>query len=142
MPGAVGWVPANGGLLSNLPAWENVLLATQWHAPASLSALEARMRSWCLQFGYDENGAALLLSRPPARLDEDELRLLGWLRQLLSRPKLILLEGGALPDGPVGRLVRTLLAEELAGSVLLVVDGEPPEGFMPLSFQPVEAETP
>ncbi len=139
-PEAVGWVPAAGGLLSNLSAWENVLLATQWHAPASLPALEARMRSWCLRCGYDEPGVIRLLAQQPARLAGDELRLLGWLRQLLARPRLLLLEGRALPVGAAGRSLCALLAEELAGSVLLVVDGEVPEGFTPLSFHAAEAE--
>lgn len=141
-PEAVGWVPAAGGLLSNLSAWENVLLATQWHAPASLPALEARMRSWCLRCGYDEPGVVRLLAQQPAQLSGDELRLLGWLRQLLARPRLLLFEGRAVPAGAVGRALRALLAEELAGSVLLVVDGEVPEGFTPLSFSAAEAELP
>lgn len=131
--GAVGWMPSNGGLLSNLPAWENVLLSTQWHAPASLQALEKRVHGWCIQLGYDTTALRALLARQPAYLDDDERRLVGWLRQLLSRPKLIVLRADALPEGGFGKALQALLADELAGTAFLVIDEVAPEGFEPLS---------
>ncbi|MFZ5756942.1 MAG: hypothetical protein ACOY3X_08575 [Pseudomonadota bacterium] len=136
-----GWMPEGGGLLNNLPAWENVLLSTQWHAPAALPALEARLRAWMARLGYDDEGARLLLSQAPARLHEDERRLVGWLRQLLSRPRLVLMAGLALPEGALGQRVLALLDEELAGTALLVVDDEAPGWFTPLSLAHAEADS-
>lgn len=138
--GAVGWVPAGGGLLANLPAWENILLATQWHAPASLPSLEARLAAWCGQLGYDKAAAGHLLSRLPAYLEDDERRLVGWLRQLLARPRLVVCEQGAIPSGTAGRALLGLLDEELAGAALLVVDGAVPVEFRTLLITNDEAK--
>lgn len=135
----VGWLPEQGGLLSNLPGWENILLSTQWHAPAALSALEARLQAWMAGFGYDPQRARVLLTQPQAQLEEDERRLIGWLRQLLARPKLVLLAGHALPEGALGNRILELLDDELAGTALLVIDDDAPAWFTPLSFVSAEA---
>lgn len=127
--GSVGWMPEGGGLLSNLPAWENLLLSTQWHVPASHSALESRLRGWCERLGYDKTATEALLSRQPVMLDDDERTLVGWLRQMLCRPRLVVLRARALPSAVEGGALRALIAEELAGSALLVVDEYVPAGF-------------
>lgn len=137
----VGWVPEQGGLLSNLPTWENILLSTQWHAPAALPALEARLQAWMGRLGYDPAGARLFLSRPHAQLDEDQRRLAGWLRQLLARPRLVLLAGQALPEGAPGQRILELLDEELAGTALLAIDDEAPAWFTPVSWTSTEAKS-
>lgn len=131
---ATGWMPQDGGLLSNLPAWENILLAIQWHAPAATPALDARLQAWMSRFDHDEDAARQLLSRPPARLLEDERRLVGWLRQMLARPRLVLLEGRALPAGTRGSILMELIGEELADCAFIVIDGHAPAGYAPLSF--------
>lgn len=140
--GGVGWMPEDGGLLGNLPAWENVLLSTQWHAPAALPVLEARIAGWMPRLGYDERAARTLLAQQPSRLSEDERRLIGWLRTLLARTRLVVLVGQALPVGAAGQRILALLDDELAGSALLVVGGEAPSGFVPLSFAAHEAGVP
>ena len=38
----IGFVPANGGLLSNLNAWENISLPIAYHAPQSLGERSPR----------------------------------------------------------------------------------------------------
>lgn len=130
---AVGWMPEGGGLLSNLPAWENLLLSTQWHVPASHSALESRLRRWCERLGYDKTATEAMLSRQPVMLDDDERVLVGWLRQMLCRPAVVVLQARALPSAIEGAALRTLIAEELAGSALLVVDEYVPAGFEALA---------
>ncbi len=135
--GGVGWVPETGGLLRNLPAWENILLTVLWHAPASLPAMEMRVRGWTARLGYDEAGTQALLSRQPDLLSTEEQNLIGWLRELLSRPKLILLAGRSLPAGVIGRGLRSLIDEELAGTALVVVDRPPPPDFGLLAFEAV-----
>lgn len=138
----VGWLAADGGLLGNLPTWENILLSTQWHAPAALPALETRLRAWMVRLGHDEAGTWRFLSQQPAFLADDERRIAGWLRLLLSRPKLVLLAGRALPQGAPGRQVLALLEEELTDCALVVVHDAAPAGFSPLSFHAVEANSP
>lgn len=141
-PAGVGWMPEGGGLLGNLPAWENLLLSTQWHAPAALSALESRLTAWMAALGYDAEGTRLLLSQQPSRLAEEDRLLVGWLRLLLVRPKLVLLAGHALPAGVLGQRVLALVDEELASAALLVIDDEAPAGFIPLSIVAHEASVP
>lgn len=126
---AVGWLPEDGGLLGNLPAWENILLSTQWHAPAALPALEKRVHGWCGHLGYDTTALAVLFSRQPSFLSDDDRRMMGWLRQLLARPQIVVLRAGALPSGRSGAALQALIDEEMGGAALLVVDEQAPPGF-------------
>jgi hypothetical protein len=130
---AVGWMPEEGGLLSNLPAWENILLSTQWHAPAALPALEARVRGWCEQLGYDTSALTALFSRQPSFLSEDDRRMMGWLRQMLCRPRLLLLRSGSLPAGRSGALLQSMVDGELASTAFLCVDEQAPPNYQPLT---------
>lgn len=130
---AVGWLPASGGLVSNLAVWENILLATEWLAPASLAAQEARLRRWLDALAIAPGDAAGLLAARPARVSPEERRLAGWLRQLLLRPKLLLLEAPVLP--PAGSVLWNLVESELGGCALLLIDGERP-GWQPLPQGP------
>lgn len=131
---AVGWMPEEGGLLGNLPAWENILLSTQWHAPAAMSSLEARVHGWCEQLGYDTGALRTLFSRQPAFLSEDDRRMMGWLRQMLCRPRLLVLRAGAVPSGRGGANLQSLLDTELASAAFLVVDERAPAGFQPVTL--------
>lgn len=121
--GAVGWLPAGGGLVSNLAVWENVLLATEWLAPASTAAMEARLRRWLERPGLaPTTDVGALFAARPARIAPEERRLAGWLRQLLLRPKLLLLDAAVLP--PSGSPLWEIIDSELGGTALLLLDGE------------------
>lgn len=141
---AVGWLPEDGGLLSNLPAWENLVLARQWHAPATLAELEATIGDGCARLGHDAAATARLLASPPAQLGEEQRHQVGWLRQLLLRPRLLLLECAVLPA--VGTPLHGLLDEAFADAALLVIDAagdaHGPAGFTSLSFQQTEVALP
>lgn len=141
---AVGWLPEDGGLLSNLPAWENLVLARQWHAPTTLAELEATIGDWCARLRHDATGSARLLASPPVQLADDERRQVGWLRQLLLKPRLLLLECAVLP--PVDAPLRVLIDDVLADVALLVIDAASdargPAGFTSLSFQQTEVVLP
>lgn len=134
---AVGWVPEDGGLLGNLPAWENILLATQWHTPAALPALESRVRGWCTDLGYDGGALAVLFSRQPALLSEEDRLLMGWLRQMMSRPQVVVLRADAIPRGRLSTTLLKLIDQELATSALLVVDERAPDGYRPITPAPL-----
>jgi ABC-type proline/glycine betaine transport system ATPase subunit len=133
---SVGWVPEDGGLLGNLPAWENILLATQWHAPAALTSLETRVREWCKELGYDGGALSVLFSRQPALLSEEDRLLMGWLRQMMSRPQVVVMRADAIPRGRLSKTLLQLIEQELASSALLVVDERIPEGYQPLTLAP------
>lgn len=127
--GAVGWLPADGGLVSNLPAWENLLLATQWHAPASLPAIEARIGRWLDVLGRRGE----LLRAVPGRLLPEERQLVGWLRLMLARPKLLLVEAQSAAVLAQQAPLRALVEEELASAALLCLAHWPLDGFAELA---------
>ncbi len=138
--GGVGWMPADGGLLGNLPAWENLLLSCQWHVPAALPALEARLTAWLPRLGYEDPASVRrLLAYAPSRLAPEQGVLVGWLRMLLMRPRLIVLSGLALPEGEPGRRLMVLLEEELAGCARVIVDGRAPADYLSLPLIAREA---
>lgn len=134
LPGAVGWLSADGGLVSNLPAWENLLLTTQWHTPASLPAMESRLSRWLAALGRDADAAARLMATVPARLQADERVLVGWLRQMLARPKLLVLEGQALALPVQQPALAALIDEELTQAALLCVAHWPLDGVADLAL--------
>lgn len=138
---AVGWVPAEDGLLANLTLWENILLATQWHAPASPAALAARLRNWLEQLSQTEAQASIWLSRSPGEVSVPEQRLAAWLRILLLRPRVVLMETDAWSTVSADSRLAALIDNELAGCALLAVDTPAPPGFVMLSVDNKAAES-
>lgn len=116
---SVGWIPGDGGLLANLPAWENLLLTVQWHAPAAPAVLQQRLQGWLAACGFDAAAGRALLASAPAQLSAAQCRLLGWLRMLLLRPRLLCCEPRALAVGAAGVALSNLLQEELPALVLV-----------------------
>ncbi|MFP5465626.1 MAG: hypothetical protein ACLGHR_12765 [Gammaproteobacteria bacterium] len=136
-----GWIPDDDGLLENLKLWENILLATQWHAPASPAALAARLQGWLSRLGYREEAAGDWLAQSPGNLSQQERRLACWLGMLLLRPRVLLLERGAWSAVRADGNLRALVDEELSGCALLAIDPVAPEDFTAL-IADVEAAIP
>lgn len=91
-PGVV-IIPHNGGLISNLRVWENVILPVQYHGIEVAGKLEDNVAQLLAHCGVgDEDAATELLSRLPDQLSLFEKRLVGFLRAMLMAPELIIFD--------------------------------------------------
>ncbi|HZN87320.1 MAG TPA: hypothetical protein VFB53_11110 [Burkholderiales bacterium] len=96
----VGFVPVHGGLISNLNAWENVSLPVGFHEPARLSGVPAEVHALLEEIGGVEPN---LLAKLPEHMTPYEKRLVAYIRALLERPELLLVENPAAGLGPTKR---------------------------------------
>lgn len=91
-------VPHNGGLISNLQVWENIVLPVQYHAIELAGTLEDNVVRVLLQCGLaDESAVSDLLLKRPDQLSLLEKRLVGFVRAMLMSPELIIYD--ALNEG-------------------------------------------
>jgi ABC-type lipoprotein export system ATPase subunit len=104
----VGFVPANGGLMSSLNAWENISLPVAYHAPERLRAALAEVHALLGELGgVDEH----LLGKLPEHMSLYERRLAAYLRALLESPDLLVAENLAAGLGPTKRRRTARFAE-------------------------------
>ena len=96
----VGFVPAGGGLLSSLNAWENISLPVAYHAPQKLRAALAEVHALLDELGGVDDD---LLGKLPEHMTLYERRLAAYLRALLERPDLLVAENLATGLGPTKR---------------------------------------
>lgn len=125
-PGSVGWVAANGGLISNLKVWENVTLPLWYHAGHAVAETEQRVAYWLSELGMIEDEREAYMEATPDRLGASQRKLAGLLRGLVQMP-LVLVVDGALFEGaaPHQIAVWTAALETYAGqgrAVLAVAD--------------------
>jgi len=85
----VAFLPAGGGLLSNLNAWENIVLPLGFHAPERLRGVAGEVDELLKGLGADPHG---LLPKLPERMSAYEKKLAGYVRILLESPELVLVE--------------------------------------------------
>jgi predicted ABC-type transport system involved in lysophospholipase L1 biosynthesis ATPase subunit len=114
----VGFVPASGGLMSNLNAWENISLPVAYHTPARLPEALAEVHALLGELG---GVGASLLAKLPENMTLYERRLAAYLRALLERPELLVVEnldGGLGPTkrGRIGRFAEVYRARCPAGT--------------------------
>lgn len=96
-PGVVV-VPHNGGLISNLRVWENIILPVQYHGIEVAGKLEDYVAQLLIQCGLeDEAVVSDLLLKLPDQLSLYEKRLVGFVRAMLMGPQLIIYD--ALNEG-------------------------------------------
>ncbi len=127
-PGRVGWVAANGGLISNLKVWENVTLPLWYHGRYSAAETEQMAAHWLSVLGMSEAEWETFMASPPDGLAPWQRKLAGLLRGLLQSP-LVLVVDAALFRGVNPHLAPVWMAalEAYAGqghAVLAVADGE------------------
>jgi ABC-type lipoprotein export system ATPase subunit len=104
----VGFVPAHGGLLSNLNAWENISLPVGYHDPARLPRVPQEVHALLEDLGGTEPD---LLAKLPEHMTLYEKRLAAYIRALLERPQLLLVENLAAGLGPTKRKRAARFAE-------------------------------
>jgi ABC-type transporter Mla maintaining outer membrane lipid asymmetry ATPase subunit MlaF len=104
----VSFVPANGGLMSSLNAWENISLPVAYHAPENLPAALRAVRALLQELGGvgDE-----LLGKLPEHMTLYERRLAAYIRALLEDPDLLVVESLAAGLGPTKRARAARFAE-------------------------------
>src|SRR5262249_60876024 len=79
----VALLPADGGLLSNLNAWENIVLPTGFHRPRRMRGIEAQVSELLRGFGADPRS---LLDKLPEKMTASERKLAGYVRISLDKP--------------------------------------------------------
>ena len=100
LAGKVGFVPADGGLISSLNGWENITLPVAYHSPARLPQLFDEVQELLEDLGgVDEH----LLRKLPEDMTLYEKRLCAYVRALLEKPALLLVESVAAGLGPTKR---------------------------------------
>jgi predicted ABC-type transport system involved in lysophospholipase L1 biosynthesis ATPase subunit len=85
----IAFLPADGGLLSNLNAWENIVLPIGFHHPGRLPGVAAQVRGMLEALGADPRD---LLAKLPERMTPYEKKLTGYVRIALDNPDLVLAE--------------------------------------------------
>ena len=90
-------VAANGGLISNLRVWENVVLPL-WYRQALQPETEARVLTVLAAIADPGLDAELWLHRPSGALDLQERRMASLLRAIIAPAPLILLDAGCLEE--------------------------------------------
>jgi ABC-type transporter Mla maintaining outer membrane lipid asymmetry ATPase subunit MlaF len=96
----VGFVPADGGLMSTLNAWENISLPVAYHAPQKLAGALAEVHALLAELGGADD---TVLAKLPEDMTLYERRLAAYIRALLERPQLLVVEDLAAGLGPTKR---------------------------------------
>jgi len=104
----VGFVPAGGGLMSNLNAWENISLPVAYHAPKKLDGALEEVRALIAELGGVDDD---LLGKLPEDMTLYERRLAAYIRALLEAPELLVAENLAAGLGPTKRKRAARFAE-------------------------------
>ena len=106
--GKVGFVPANGGLISSLNGWENVTLPVAYHQPRRIPRLFDEVRELLEDLGGVDDD---LLHKLPEEMTPYERRLTAYVRALLEKPALLVVETAAAGLGPTKRRRTARFAE-------------------------------
>ena len=104
----VAFVPANGGLMSSLNAWENISLPLAYHAPHELPGAAREVRSLLERLGGVGED---LLAKLPEHMTLYERRLAAYVRALLESPELLVMECVGAGLGPTKRTRAARFAE-------------------------------
>lgn len=97
-PGSIGWVPAGGGLISNLKTWENITLPLWYHQRRQTVNTEENVARWLAQLGLEQQEWEKFMASPAARLKPWERKLAGLLRGLVLAPSLLLVDAALLDE--------------------------------------------
>jgi phospholipid/cholesterol/gamma-HCH transport system ATP-binding protein len=108
----VGIVREGGGLVSNLRAWENILLPASYHQGLGEDDLLPRVQACFERLGLSGDALTSCLDSLPGLLPEHWRRIVGLVRTLIMEPRLLVYE--ALLDGLPGSLSRAV-AERVVG---------------------------
>lgn len=97
-PGSVGWIAANGSLISNLKIWENITLPLWYHARRDVVETEKIVTHWLAGLGMAHEAFAEFLAASPDSVEPWQLKLAGLLRALVQMPKVLVVDAAVLED--------------------------------------------
>jgi predicted ABC-type transport system involved in lysophospholipase L1 biosynthesis ATPase subunit len=92
------FMPASGGLISNLNGWENIVLPLGYRDPGRIRGAAPQVHALVEQLGGNPGA---LLAKLPEEMTLYEKKLAGYVRILLEPPELVVTEdltGGLEPD--------------------------------------------
>ena len=104
----IGFVPADGGLISSLNGWENITLPVAYHAPQRIPELFDEVQELLEDLGGVDDS---VLRKLPEEMTLYERRLVAYVRALLEKPALLLVETAAAGLGPTKRRRTARFAE-------------------------------
>jgi len=84
-----GFVPEQGGFVSNLKAWENLLLPAAYHQRLDAQTAEARVLALWRTVDPDRTDLHATMGKLPDRLNALERRLVALIRAMLPEPDLL-----------------------------------------------------
>ncbi len=101
-----GFVPEQGGLISNLKAWENLLLPAAYHHGLDAVTAEARVVALWREADPDTADLREVMGKLPDRLTAFERRVVALIRALLPQPDLLVYDflSSGLDAGQAARL--------------------------------------
>ncbi len=123
----VAWLPEDGGLISNLKAWENIILLPGL-VEATPQTHEARLQTLCQLLPSPAREWPVLLELPVARLDATERRVVGALRCLIAAPEIWMVDGRIFADAIFLRFWRGLV-QFTAEVKVMVIGADQPLGM-------------
>lgn len=85
----VGIVPEQGGLISNLKVWENILLPAGYHQGLDAATADRRVVSLWREIDPEAADLRLLMGQLPSALSLAERRRVALVRALLPEPELL-----------------------------------------------------
>lgn len=88
----VAFLAVAGGLLSNLSAWENIILPLGCHHPERLQGIAAEVHALVTELG---GAPKMLLGKLPEEMTLLEKKMTGFVRILLEAPDLVVVENFA-----------------------------------------------
>jgi phospholipid/cholesterol/gamma-HCH transport system ATP-binding protein len=108
----IGMVPENGGLISNLKTWENLILPAWYHGKKSPADVESEVLVLFREAGFNEEQVQNLMRKRPDELTKYEKRLVAVVRAILMDPDILIYDSllTGLDREASGRLLK--LAQE------------------------------
>jgi ABC-type transporter Mla maintaining outer membrane lipid asymmetry ATPase subunit MlaF len=103
-PGDIGWIPAMGGLISNLKTWENITLPLWYHKERQTMATEQMVANWLPELGLEKQEWEKFMASPSARLSPVERKMAGLLRGLVLAPHVLLIDTALFDEVDSGRV--------------------------------------
>ena len=126
----IGVVSHDGGLISNLRVWENVVLPVGYHRGVDALQLEAPATSWLREFGLEPRAMRGLMKQLPEQLHAAERVMVATVRALLMEPDVMIYHAPftGMEREAAARLLRVLLQYQRARPqrvTVLVLPDEP-----------------